>query len=122
MRTVLGVVYAVACLVATGVPFFAFGTTGLLILLPTLLWLAPGLRTRVHRAGKLTDGVVGWPGSTAFVSGAFSLAMMALGGRATAAAWLASLAACGALEITRARIAEGDNMRAESRAGRSPRW
>jgi hypothetical protein len=52
---------------------------------------------------------------TTLVCGAFSLAMMALGGRTMAALWLASLAACGALEMTRARVAKRANIRAESR-------
>jgi hypothetical protein len=114
MRTALGVAYAVAFLFAASLPFLAFGPTGLFILVPTLLWLAPGLRARVRRAGNLTDGVVRWPGLTALVSGAFSLAIMAVGAHAMAAAWLASLAACGVLEMVRARVAEGDNLRAES--------
>ena len=115
MRTSLGVAYLVALLAAAGLAVFAFQPTGLFILLPTVLWLAPGLRTRVRRAGNLTDGVVGWPGLTTLVCGAFSLAMMALGGRAIAAAWLGLVAASGVLEMARARIAERDNLRAESR-------
>jgi hypothetical protein len=114
VRTALGVAYMVACAVAASLPFVAFGPTGLFILLPTVLWLAPGLRTRVRRAGNLTDGVVGWPGVTTLVCAASSLALMALGAHAMAAAWLASLAACGLLELVRARVAKGDNARAES--------
>jgi hypothetical protein len=121
-RTALGVAYMVACICAAILPFVAFGPTGLFILLPTVLWLAPGLRTRVRRAGNLTDGVVGWPGLTTLVGAAFSLAMMAVGGRAMAAAWLAAVAACGLFELARARVAKGDNVRAESRPhGPQPR-
>jgi hypothetical protein len=108
----------VACLLATGLIFVAFGTTALLILLPTVLWLAPGLRTRVRRSGTLSDGVVGWPGMTTLVCGAASIATMALDGHAIAAAWLASFAACGVLEMARARVAQADNLRAESRPHR----
>jgi hypothetical protein len=111
-RTALGVAYVVACISAATLPFVAFGPTGLFILLPTVLWLAPGLRTRVRRAGKLTDGVGGWPGLTTLVCAAASFAMMALGGHAMAAAWLGSLAACGLLELTRARVATADHVRA----------
>lgn len=118
MRTVLGVVYMVAVLGAAVLPFLAFGPTGLLVLLPTGLWLAPGLRTRARRAGNLTDGVVGWPGVTALVCAASSLALMALGGRAMAAAWLASCAACGLIEMARARVAMTDNQSAEFRSDR----
>jgi hypothetical protein len=59
--------------------------------------------------------VVGWPGLTTLVCGAASLAIMGLGGRAMAAAWLASLAACGFIELMRAGLAKGLNVRAESR-------
>jgi hypothetical protein len=114
VRVALGVAYMAAFLVAVILPFLAFGPTGLLVLVPTGLWLAPGLRARVRRAGNLTDGVVGWPGLTALVCVAFSLAMMAAGGGAMAAAWLASIAGCGALEMARARVARADNRRAES--------
>jgi hypothetical protein len=113
-RTALGVAYVVALLCAVSLPFFAFGPTGLFVLVPTVLWLAPGLRAHVRRAGNLTDGVVGWPGLTILVCGAASLAAMAVGGRAMTAAWLASFAACGALEVARARLAKDDNLRAES--------
>jgi hypothetical protein len=89
---------------------------------PTALWLAPGLRARARRAGNLTDGVVGWPGLTALVCAASSLAVMAVGGRAMAAAWLASLAVCGLLELARARVAKGDNVRAESGPHGPRRW
>lgn len=122
MRTVLGVAYVVAFLCAASLPFVAFGPTGLLVLAPTGLWLAPGLRTRVRRAGTLTDGVVGWPGLTALVSAAFSAAFMAVGGLATVAAWLASVAACGVLEMARARVARDDNLRAESRPHVARPW
>jgi hypothetical protein len=121
-RTALGVAYMIGCIFAVGLPFVAFGPTGLFILLPTALWLAPGVRTRVRRAGNLTDGVVGWPGLTTLVCGVSSLATTALGGRAMAAAWLASLAACGLLELARARVAKGDNVRAESRPHVPRRW
>lgn len=114
-RAALGVAYIVACIAAATLPFVAFGLTGLFILLPTVLWLAPGLRTRVRRAGNLTDGVVGWPGLTTLACAASSLAMLAVRGRAMAAAWLASLAVCGLLELTRAKVARSDNVRAESR-------
>lgn len=115
LRTTLGVAYVVAFLFAASLPFLAFGPTGVFVLVPTVLWLATGLRARVRRAGNLTDGVVGWPGLTALVCGAFSLAIMAAGGGAMAGAWLASFAACGLLEMARARVAKGDNLRAESR-------
>jgi hypothetical protein len=121
-RPALGVAYMVACLFAASLPFVAFGPTGLFILLPTMFWLAPGLRTRVRRAGNLIDGVVGWPGLTTLVCAASSLAMMAVGGRAMAVAWLASLAACGLLELARARVAKGDNVRAESGPHGPRRW
>lgn len=114
-RTALGVAYLVAFLFAASLPFFAFGPTGLFVLVPTALWLAPGLRARVRRAGNLTDGVVGWPGMTALFC-VFGFAVMALGGRAMAAAWLACVAACGVLEAARAGIAKEDNLRAESRS------
>jgi hypothetical protein len=122
VRAALGAAYMVACVFAASLPFVAFGLTGLFILLPTVLWLAPGLRTRVRRVGNLSDGVVGWPGMTTVVCGASSLVLMAVGGRAMAAAWLASLAACGLLELTRARIARGDNVRAESRPHDRRHW
>jgi hypothetical protein len=115
VRTSLGVAYAAALLLAAVLAFLAFEPTGLFILLPTVLWLAPGLRARVRHAGNLTDGVVGWPGLTTLVCGASSLAMMALGGHAMAAAWLGALAACGVLEMARAGVAKSDNVRAESR-------
>ncbi|MFN2563848.1 MAG: hypothetical protein ABR499_02395 [Gemmatimonadaceae bacterium] len=115
MRTALGVAYVVACLFAASLPFVAFGPIGLFVLVATVLWLAPGLRARVRRAGNLTDGVTAWPGLTALVCTASSLAVMAAGGRATVAAWLGSFAACGVLELARARVAKRDNMRAESR-------
>ena len=120
MRTVLGVAYVVAFLSAIALPFLAFGPSGLLILVPSVLWLAPGLRARVRRAGNLTDGVVGWPGLTTLVCGASSLALMSVG-HAMAAAWLASVAACGLLEIARARVAKGDNLRAEAKPHGQPR-
>jgi hypothetical protein len=113
MRTPLGVAYLVAFLAAAILPFLTFGPIGLFVLVPTALWLAPGLRVRVRRAGNPTDGVVGWPGLTALVSGAASLAILAVGGHAIAAAWLASVAAGGVLEAARARVAEDDNRRAE---------
>ena len=118
MRTALGVTYVAAALVAAGLPFLAFGPTGLLVLLPTGFWLAPGLRTRARRAGNLTDGLVGWPGLTTLVCGVSSLALMALRGRAMAAAWLASCAACGLIEMARARVAMSDNQSAEFRSDR----
>ena len=120
LRTALGVAYVVAFVVAAGLAFLAFEPTGVFALVPTVLWLATGLRARVRRAGNLTDGVVGWPGLTALVGGAASVAMMAVGGRAMAAAWLASFAACGVIEMVRARVAKGDNRRAESKS-RGPR-
>src|SRR5688572_5853663 len=43
VRTSLGVAYVVAFLLAASLPFLAFGPTGLLVLVPTVLWLAPGL-------------------------------------------------------------------------------
>lgn len=103
-----------AFLLAAILPFLAFGATGLFVLVPTALWLASGLRARARRAGGLTDGIVGWPGLTVVASSASSFAVMTLGGRAMAAVWLASLAACGVLELARARIARTDNLRAES--------
>jgi hypothetical protein len=115
VRTALGVAYMVAFILAASLPFVAFGPTGLFVLVPTVLWLAQGLRTRARRAGNLTDGVVGWPGLTTLVCAASSVAMLAVGGRAMAAAWLASCAACGLLELARARVANDDNVRAESR-------
>jgi hypothetical protein len=122
VRTTLGVAYVVASLFAAGLPFLAFGPIGLFVLLPTVLWLAPGLRARVRRAGNLTDGVVRWPGLTALVCGVFGLAIMAAGGGAMAAAWLASLAASGVLEMARARVAMDDNLRAESKSHRPRPW
>jgi hypothetical protein len=116
IRTALGVTYLVALLFAAGLPFLAFGPIGLFILVPTVLWVAPGLRTRVRVSGNLSDGVVGWPALTTLGPAAASLAMMAVGGRAMAAAWLASLAACGLLELARARVAKSDSLRAESGA------
>jgi hypothetical protein len=118
VRTALGVAYVVAALLAAGLPFLAFGPVGLFVLLPTGLWLAPGLRTRARRAGNLTDGIVGWPGVTALVCAASSLALMALGGRAMAAAWLGSCAACGLIEMARARVAMSDDQSAEFRSDR----
>lgn len=115
VRTALGVAYLVACVAAAALPFAAFGPTGLFILLPTALWLAPGLQTRVRRGGNLTNGVVSWPGLTTLVCAAASLAVLAVGGTPVAAAWLASLAVCGLLELTRARVAKGYTLRAESR-------
>ena len=111
----LGALYMIAACLAALLPFFAFGTTGLLLLVPTTLWLAPGLRTNARYAGKLSDGVVGWPGLTTLGCGAASLAILGLGGRAMMAAWLASLAACGLIELLRAGLAKGLNVRAESR-------
>jgi hypothetical protein len=122
VRTALGIAYVAAFVVAASLAFFAFEPTGVFALVPTALWLAPGLRARVRRAGNVTDGVVGWPGLTGMVCGASSLAMMALGGRGMAAAWLASVAACGVLEVVRARVAEGDNLRAESRSHGPRPW
>jgi hypothetical protein len=116
VRTALGVAYVIMLLIAATLAFLAFGPMGLLVLVPTGLWLAPGLRARVRQSGNLTDGVVGWPGLTALVCGLASLAIMALGGHAMAAAWLASVSASGVLELARATIARGDNLRAESGA------
>ena len=120
MRTALGVMYMAAFLAAAFLPFLAFGATGLLLLVPTALWLASGLRARARRRGDLTDGVVGWPALTAATSGASSFAVMAAGGRAAATVWLASVAACGVLELARAGIAKTDNLRAESALHRRP--
>jgi hypothetical protein len=114
VRTALGVAYMAAFLLAVILPFAAFGAIGLLVLAPTALWLASGLPARARRRGDLSDGVVGWPGLTAAASGASSFAVTTVGGRGMAAVWLASLAACGVLELARARIATTDNMRAES--------
>ncbi len=122
MRTALGVVYMAAVLCAAGLSIVAFGPTGLFVLIATVLWLAPGLRARVRRAGNLTDGVVGWPGLTALVCGAFSLATMAAGGHAVAAAWFALVAACGVIEVARGRVAKRDNVRAESNAHVARPW
>src|SRR5918997_486771 len=102
MRTTLGIAYLVAFLLAAALPFAAFGATGLLVVVPTALWLASGLRAQTRRAGNLTDGVVGWPGLTAAVCAAFSFGIVSVGGPATAAVWFAILAACGVLEMTRA--------------------
>ena len=115
MGTTLGVAYMVAFLLAAALPFAAFGSMGLLVLVPTVLWLASGLRARARRAGNLTDGVVGWPGLTAMASGASSFALTTVGGRPMDALWLAAVAACGVLELTRARIAKTSNVRSESR-------
>jgi hypothetical protein len=122
MRTVLGVAYLAAFLLAAVLPFPAFGATGLLLLVPTVLWLASGLRARARRAGTHADGVGGWPGLTAAASGASSFAVMTISGRAMAAAWLGAVAACGVLEVIRARIAKTDNARAESRPDGPRRW
>lgn len=111
----LGALYMIVACLAAVLPFVAFGATGLLLLVPTALWLAPGLRTNARRIGKLSDGVVGWPGLTMLACGAASLAIMGLGGRPMAAAYLASLAACGLIESMRAGVAKGLNVRAESR-------
>lgn len=116
MRALLGVTYIVAALLAALFPFLAFGATGLLVLVPTALWLAPGLRTRARRAGNLADGVVGWPGLTALVCGASGLALAALGGRAMVAAWMGACAACGLVEMARAHVAKTDSARAEFRS------
>ena len=118
VRALLGVTYMVATVFAAVLPFLAFGSTGLFALVPTVLWLAPGLRTRARHAGSLADGVVGWPGLTALLCAAAALAVAALGGRTTAAAWLGSCAACGLLEMARARVAKNDNLRAEFRSDR----
>ena len=108
----------VAAVLAAVLPFVAFGPTGLFVLVPTALWLAPGLRTQARRAGNLTDGVVGWPGLTAVVCGASGLALAALRGRTMAAAWLGACAACGLFEMARARLAKTDDARAEFRSDR----
>jgi hypothetical protein len=118
VRALLGVAYMVVAVLAAVFPFLAFGPAGLFILVPTALWLAPGLRTRARDAGNLSDGIVGWPGLTALVCAAAALAVAALGGRTMAAAWLASCAACGLLEIVRSRVAKTDNLRAEFRSDR----
>ena len=112
----LGITYMVALLLAAALPFLAFGPTGLFVLVPTALWLAPGLRTQARHTGNLTDGVVGWPGLTGLVCAACGFAVAALGGRMMAAAWLGSCAACGFVEMARARIAKTDNTRAEYRS------
>ena len=111
----LGALYMVTACCAAALPFLAFGATGLLLLVPTALWLAPGLRTNARHSGKLSDGVVGWPGLTTLGCGAASLAIMGLGGHAMAAACLAALTACGFIESMRAGLAKGHNLRAESR-------
>jgi hypothetical protein len=118
VRALLGVTYMVAALLAAALPFLAFGATGLFVLVPTVLWLAPGLRTEARPAGNLTAGVVGWPGLTALVCAASGLALAALRGRTMAAAWLGSCAACGLLEMARARLAKTDDARAEFRSDR----
>jgi hypothetical protein len=118
VRASLGVAYIVAAVVAAVLPFLAFGLTGLFVLVPTALWLAPGLRTDAPRTGNLTDGVVGWPGLTALVCAASGFAVAALRGRMMAAAWLGSCAACGLLEMARARLAKTDDARAEFRSRR----
>ena len=115
MRSMLGVAYMAGFFAAIGLPFVAFGPVGALVLVPTALWLASGLRAQTRRAGNLTDGVVGWPGLTAAVCAAFSFGIVSVGGPATAAVWFAILAACGVLEMTRARVARTDNLRVESR-------
>jgi hypothetical protein len=111
----LGAFYMIVACLAALLPFLAFGATGLLLLVPTALWLAPGLRTNARHSGNLSDGVVGWPGLTTLVCGAATLAIMGLGARAMAAAWLASLATSGLIELMRAGLAKGVNVRAESR-------
>jgi hypothetical protein len=118
MRALLGIAYTVAAVLAAVLPFLAFGSTGLFVLVPTAVWLAPGLRTDAPRTGKLTDGVVGWPGLTALVCSASGLALGALRGRTMAAAWLGSCAACGLLEMARARLAKTDKACAEFRSDR----
>jgi hypothetical protein len=118
VRASLGVTYMVAAVLAAVLPFLAFGFTGLFVLVPTAVWLAPGLRTDAPRTGKLTDGVVGWPGLTALVCSASGLALAALRGRTMAAAWLGSCAACGLVEMARARLAKTDDARAEFRSDR----
>ncbi len=118
MRASLGVAYMVAAVLAAVLPFFAFGVTGLFVLVPTAVWLAPGLRTDAPRTGKLTDGVVGWPALTAVFGAASGLALVALRGHMVAAAWLGSCAACGLLEMARARLAKTDAARAEFRSDR----
>jgi hypothetical protein len=118
VRALLGVTYIVAAVLAAALPFVAFGPTGLFVLVPTALWLGPGLRTHARHTGSLTDGVAGWPGVTAFVCAACGFAVAALGGRTMAAAWLGSCAACGLVEMARARLAKTDNLRAEFRSGR----
>jgi hypothetical protein len=117
MRPLLGVAYVVAALLAAVLPFLAFGFTGLFVLVPTALWLAPGIRTRARNSGSLSDGVAGWPGLTALLCTA-GLAFAAFSGRPTAAAWLGACAACGLLEMARARVARVDNVRAEFRSDR----
>jgi hypothetical protein len=114
MRTALGVAYVIAFLVAITLPFVAFGATGLLVLVPTALWLASGLRAQTRRSGNFTDGVVGWPGLTAAAFGVSSFALTTVGGRALNALWLAAVALCGVIELTRARVAKTDNLRSES--------
>jgi hypothetical protein len=118
VRASLGVAYIVAAVVAAVLPFLAFGPTGLFVLVPTAVWLAPGLRTDAPRTGNLRDGVVGWPGLTAVVCSASGLALVALRGRMMAAAWLGACAACGLLEMARARLAKTDDARAEFRSDR----
>lgn len=122
MRTALGVAYLAVLVVTAILAFLAFGPLGLLACVPTGLWLAPGLRTRVRRAGNITDGVVGWPGLTALVSGAASLGILAVGGYATAGVWLASFSAAAVLELARARVAQSENLRVESAPAGPRRW
>jgi hypothetical protein len=117
VRVLLGVAYAVAAVLAAGLPFLAFGFTGLFVLVPTALWLAPGLRTRARNNGNVSDGVTGWPGLTALVCAA-GLGVAAVGGRPMAAAWLGACVACGLLEMARARVARVDYARAEFRSDR----
>jgi hypothetical protein len=120
MRALLGVAYLVAAVLAAGLPFLAFGNSGLFVLVPTALWLAPGLRTRTRNRGNLSDGVAGWPGLTALVCAA-GLVVAAVGGRPTAAAWLGACVACGLVEMARARVARVDSVRAEFRSDRQRR-
>jgi hypothetical protein len=118
VRASLGVAYIVAAVVAAVLPFLAFGLTGLFVLVPTAVWLAPGLRTDAPRTGNLTDGVVGWPGLTALVCAGAGFAVAALRGHMIAAAWLGACAACGLIEMAKARLAKTDDARAEFRSGR----
>ena len=118
MRPFLGGTYVVTAVLAAVLPFLAFGATGLFVLVPTALWLAPGLRTHAPRTGKLTDGVVGWPGLTAVVCAASAFGVAGLRGHVLAAAWLGSCAVCGFVEMARARLAKTDDARAEFRSDR----